>query len=159
MKIAKNTVVTFEYELTDEHGTALDSSRVSGPLTYVHGEGRIVPGLEAALAGYEAGDHLAVVVDPEGAYGWHDPERVEWLPKTALAPDGHVEVGMRFQSETPTGLVVATVTHVEGDNARVDANHPLAGKALHFEVRILSVREAVSAPRGAAGSSGSRPPG
>lgn len=146
MIIAKNTIVTFEYELTDSQGNALDSSRDSGPMTYVHGEGRLVPGLEAALEGYTSGDHLEVVVEPEGAYGWHDPERIEWLPKTALSPDGPVEVGMRFQSETPTGIVIATVTHVDGDNARVDANHPLAGLVLRFEVRILSVRP-VSEPR------------
>ncbi|MDZ4771627.1 MAG: peptidylprolyl isomerase [Planctomycetota bacterium] len=146
MLIAKNTIVTFEYELADAEGNALDSSRDSGPMTYVHGEGRLVPGLESALEGYTTGDHLEVVVEPEGAYGWHDPERIEWLPKTALSPDGRVEVGMRFQSETPTGFVVATVTHVEGLNARVDANHPLAGKVLRFEVRILDVR-AVSEPR------------
>lgn len=146
MKIAKNTIVTFEYDLADAEGREVDSSRVSGPMTYVHGEGRLVPGLESALEGYEAGDHLEVVVEPEGAYGWHDPERVEWLPKTALSPDGHVEVGMRFQSETPQGIVVATVTHVEGENAKVDANHPLAGKVLRFEVKILSVR-AVNEPR------------
>jgi FKBP-type peptidyl-prolyl cis-trans isomerase SlyD len=146
MKIAKNTIVTFEYELADAEGHAIDSSRESGPMTYVHGEGRLVPGLESALEGYAAGDHLEVVVEPEGAYGWHDPERVEWLPKKALAPDGKVEIGMRFQSETPQGLVIATVTHVEGDNAKVDANHPLAGKVLRFEVRIISVR-AVSEPR------------
>ncbi len=138
--IAKNTIVTFEYELTDAEGNAIDSSRDSGPMTYVHGEGRLVPGLEAALEGYEAGAHLEVVVEPEGAYGWHDPERVEWLPKHDLEKDGRVEVGMRFQSETPEGIVVATVTHVDGDNVRVDANHPLAGKVLRFEVRILSVR-------------------
>ncbi len=142
MKIGKNTVVTFEYELSDHTGESIDSSRSSGPLTYVHGEGRLVPGLEAALEGYEAGDQLEIVVDPEGAYGWHDAARVEWLPKTALAPDGDVAVGMRFQSQTPTGIVVATVTRVEGDHALVDANHPLAGKELHFEVKILAVRPA-----------------
>lgn len=146
MQIAKNTIVTFEYELFDAEGAPLDSSRDSGPLTYVHGEGRLVPGLESALTGYVAGDHLEVVVEPEGAYGFHDPERVEWLPKRALVPDGNVEVGMTFQSETPEGIVVAKVIEVSADDARVDANHPLAGQSLRFEVRILEVR-AVSEPR------------
>jgi FKBP-type peptidyl-prolyl cis-trans isomerase SlyD len=145
VNITKNTIVTFEYELADAEGRTIDSSKDSGPMTYVHGEGRLVPGLESALEGFAAGDHLEVVVEPEGAYGWHDPERVEWLKKTALVPDGRVEVGMRFQSETPAGIVVATVTELAGDEARVDANHPLAGKVLRFEVRILSVR-AVSEP-------------
>ena len=142
MKIGDNTIVTFEYELKDPEGRVLDSSTDSGPLTYVHGEGRIVPGLEAALVGYEAGDHLKITVEPEGAYGFHDPERIEWLPKTALVPDGEVVVGMQFQTETDKGFVVATVTHVDGPNARVDANHPLAGIELHFDVRIISVRAA-----------------
>lgn len=144
MKIAPNTVVTFEYELTDPEGRVLDSSRESGALTYVHGHGRIVPGLEAALFGYEAGDELKITVDPEGAYGWHDPERIEWLPKTALDPSGDVHVGARYESQTDKGIVIATVTAVDGPNARVDANHPLAGVELHFTVKLLSVRAATS---------------
>jgi FKBP-type peptidyl-prolyl cis-trans isomerase SlyD len=140
MQIADGVVVTLEYVLTDEAGTSIDSSAESGPLTYVHGEKRIIPGLERALAGRSEGERFTVVVPPEQAYGWHDPDRVEWVPRTALDPAGDVHVGMRFESETPKGIVVATVIALQGDDARVDANHPLAGKELHFDVRVITVR-------------------
>lgn len=145
MQIRRNTVVTFEYTLFDPDGRVIDSSAESGPLTYVHGAGRIVPGLEAALEGYAQGDELRVTVPPESAYGFHDPERVDWLPVADLAPDGRVEVGMRFEARTDSGIVIATVTEIVNGEARVDANHPLAGLELVFEVRIVSVRPAVGA--------------
>jgi FKBP-type peptidyl-prolyl cis-trans isomerase SlyD len=140
MKIADGVVVTLEYVLTDEAGTPIDTSAESGPLTYVHGEKRIIPGLERALVGRNEGEHFTVVVPPDQAYGWHDPDRVEWVPRTALDPAGEVQVGMRFESQTPKGIVVATVIALQGDDARVDANHPLAGKELHFDVRVITVR-------------------
>jgi FKBP-type peptidyl-prolyl cis-trans isomerase SlyD len=144
MKIASGAVVAFEYVLADEHGSVIDSSDASGPLFYVHGQGRIVPGLERALAGREQGDRFQVVVPPEDAYGWHDPERVEMVPKTSLDPAGVVTPGMRFEAQTEKGIVVATVVGVEGDEARIDSNHPLAGKALHFDVHVVSVRASTS---------------
>lgn len=143
MQIGKHTVVTFEYELRDDMGVLLDASTDSGPLTYIHGLGRLVPGLESALEGHAAGETLEIVVPPESAYGFHDPARVDVVPRTTLDPSGDVSVGMRFESRTERGIEVATVTALEGDNARVDANHPLAGIELHFEVEILDVRAAV----------------
>jgi FKBP-type peptidyl-prolyl cis-trans isomerase SlyD len=144
MKIAANTVVTFEYALTDAQGTVLDSSESTGPLTYVHGQRRIVPGLEDALEGRTSGDRFHVVVEPEHAYGWHDPARVETVPRSALDPNGDVRVGQRFEARTEKGIVVATVVALDGDDARVDTNHPLAGSTLHFDVHVLSVRPAVA---------------
>jgi FKBP-type peptidyl-prolyl cis-trans isomerase SlyD len=140
MKVADGVVVTLEYVLADEAGTLIDSSEQSGTLRYVHGEKRIVPGLERALTGRDEGERFHVVVPPEQAYGWPDPERIEWVPRTTLDPAGEVHVGMRFESETPKGIMVATVIELAGDDARVDANHPLAGKELHFDVHVLAVR-------------------
>jgi FKBP-type peptidyl-prolyl cis-trans isomerase SlyD len=140
MKIAPGHVVAFEYVLADQHGTVIDSSDISGPLTYVHGLGRIIPGLERALDGRSENERFHVIVPPEEAYGWHDPERVEMVPKTALDPSGEVTLGMRFEATTDKGIVVATVVGLEGDEARIDSNHPLAGTELHFDVRVLSVR-------------------
>lgn len=140
MKVAAGVAVTLEYVLADEAGTTVDSSEQSGPLTYVHGEKRIIPGLERALDGRSEGEQFQVVVPPEQAYGWHDPERVEWVPRTVLDPSGDVHIGQRFESQTPKGIVVATVIALAGDDAQIDSNHPLAGKDLHFDVRIVSVR-------------------
>ena len=140
MKVADGVIVTLEYVLADEAGALIDSSDQSGALTYVHGEKRIVPGLERALEGRSADEHFHVVVPPEEAYGWHDPELVEWVPRTVLDPAGEVRIGMRFESSTPKGIVVATVIALEGDDARIDSNHPLAGKDLHFDVHVIAVR-------------------
>jgi FKBP-type peptidyl-prolyl cis-trans isomerase SlyD len=151
MNVADGKVVTIEYELSAD-GDVVDSSGQSGPLRYVHGEGRIIPGLERALAGREEGEHVHVVIPPEDAYGFHDPERVELVPKTALDPVGEVCVGMRFESETPKGIVVATVIALEGNDARIDSNHPLADKELHFDVRVIAVREPVTDKERSAGT-------
>jgi FKBP-type peptidyl-prolyl cis-trans isomerase SlyD len=140
MKVADGVVVTLEYVLADETGASIDSSEQSGPLTYVHGEKRIVPGLERALTGRTEGERFHVIVPPEEAYGWHDADRLEWVPRTVLDPAGDVRVGMRFESTTPKGIVVATVIALEGDDARIDSNHPLAGKDLRFEVHVAAVR-------------------
>jgi FKBP-type peptidyl-prolyl cis-trans isomerase SlyD len=144
MRIAKDTIATIDYELSDASGVGLDSSRDSGPLVYLHGHGAIVPGLEEALEGRSAAEHFQVDVAPERAYGWHDPERVELIPRRALDPDGHVEIGMRFEAETEEGIVVATVVGFEGDDVRVDANHPLAGRELRFDVTVRAVRAATA---------------
>lgn len=140
MRIAAGSVVAFEYVLSDAQGTRIDSSDESGPLQYVHGEGRLVPGLESALEGRSAGERFRVVVPPEQAYGWPDPELVETVPTSVLDPSGDVRAGMRFEAHSPSGIVVATVVSVEGDEARIDSNHPLAGTELCFDVHVLSVR-------------------
>lgn len=144
MRIAKDSIATIHYELCDARGVCIESSLTSGPVSYLHGHGFLVPGLEDALEGKSAGEHLQVVVPPERAYGWHDEERVDLIPRRDLDPDGAIEIGMRFEAETDSGIVVATVIGIEGDDVRVDANHPLAGQDLHFDVHVLDVRAATS---------------
>ena len=144
MRIAKDTIATIDYELCDERGVCIDSSRTAGPLTYLHGRGALVPGLEDALEGRSPGERIQVVVPPDRAYGWHDDERIDVIPRRDLDPEAKIEVGMRFEAETEAGLVVATVVGLEGDDVRVDANHPLAGQDLHFDARVLEVRAATT---------------
>ncbi len=151
MKVADGKVITIEYVLSAD-GDVVDSSEQSGPLRYVHGEGRIIPGLERALADRMEGEHVHVVIPPEEAYGFHDPERVEVVPRTSLDPAGEVHVGMRFEAESPQGIVVATVIALEGDDVRIDSNHPLADKELHFDVRVVAVREPVTNKERSAGT-------
>ena len=141
-QIEKNTVVTLRYVLQDPDGQVIDSSAESGSLTYMHGTGAIVPGLEEGLEGRRKGEQLHIAVPPERAYGFHDPDRVDTLPISVLDPSGAIEVGMMFESESEHGIVVATVTAIEGDQAKLDANHPLAGVELHFDVEVLDVRAA-----------------
>lgn len=141
MKIGKRTVVTIDYTLTDDAGEVLDSSKDSEPLAYVHGRGNIVPGLELALAGKEAGDKISVKVSPEQGYGKKDKELVQKMPRDKF-PAKDVEVGMQFEARGEDGAQVVTVVEFDDDSVTVDANHPLAGMTLSFEVTILNVRDA-----------------
>ena len=142
MEITKHTVATIEYELTDDEGEVLDSSKGNSPLTYVHGVGGMIPGLEAELEGKTSGDALQVRVPPERAYG----ERVETLkqavPRTEMPAEVDLEVGMQFQAETADGMHVVTVVEIDAEHVTLDANHPLAGMSLNFDVKVLEVRTA-----------------
>lgn len=144
MQIAKNAVATIEYTLKNDEGEVLDTSEGRGPLAYVHGIGALVPGLEAELEGKGAGDELEVRVDPEGGYGPRHEAMVQSVPRAQLPPEPEPVVGMQFQAQTDQGPIVLTVISVEGDQITLDGNHPLAGVALNFAVKVVSVREASS---------------
>ena len=142
MKIEDNTVVTIDYELTDQDGTVLDSSE-GGNFAYLHGANNIIPGLENALTGKSSGDQLSVAVPPEEGYGARDESRMQAVPRDMFPSDTNVEVGMQFHAEGPDGQVlVVSVASVDGDQVTVDGNHPLAGVNLNFEVNVLEVRGA-----------------
>ena len=145
MRIAKNAVVTIEYHLTDPQGQVIDSSRGKEPLSYLHGTGGIIPGLEAALEGKSAGDEVTVDIAPEQAYGAKDPNMVQAVPRKAFQGVNEIKPGMQFQAQGPGGQArIVTVVSVTPDEVTVDANHPLAGMPLHFEVKVISVREATA---------------
>jgi len=130
--------------LTDPAGKVIDSSKGRGPLAYIHGGGGLIPGLESALAGKVKGDALQVDVAPEQAYGHRDATLVEAVPRDRFPKEMAITVGMQFQAHTPQGHRVVTVVGVETDTVKVDANHPLAGVPLHFDVTIVDVREATT---------------
>ncbi len=147
--IEENSVVSMHYtELTDDAGKVLDSSKDADPLTYLHGAGNIVPGLEKALLGKGAGDSLKVRVEPAEAYGEVIPNGSKTIEGAAFEGVDVVEVGMTFQAQAPDGSTQhIIVTKVEGDQVTIDINHPLAGVALNFDVNILSVRESTKEER------------
>lgn len=142
MKIAENCVASFHYTLTDSTGKVLDSSEGQEPLSYIHGAGNIIPGLENALEGKAVGDKLVVSVTADQAYGVRDDSMIQELPATMFTGIDTIEVGMEFHAETEHGLQVVTVTKVEGDQVTIDGNHPLAGVDLTFDVEITEVRAA-----------------
>ncbi len=144
--VQPNSFVTVEYVLRDEEGDVLDSSGAEDgePIEYVHGYGMLVPGLEAALVGLKSGDKKEVTVSAEEGYGDRDEELVLEIERTEF-PDG-VEVGDEFVATSPDGEeVVLHVLEVNDDGVLVDANHPLAGMTLHYEVEVTSVRPATDA--------------
>jgi FKBP-type peptidyl-prolyl cis-trans isomerase SlyD len=142
MSIQQDSVVSLHYTLKGEDGAVIDSSASGPPLTYLHGHGQLVPGLERELQGKSAGDRLDVTLAPADGYGEYDAELVEQVPRRALKGLSNIKVGMKLRAETEHGPRTVTVTRVAGDMVTLDANHPLAGKSLHFEVEITGVREA-----------------
>ncbi|MDT8894111.1 peptidylprolyl isomerase [Halomonas sp. I1] len=142
MQIAQNSVVAFHYTLTNDAGEVLDSSEGREPLTYLHGAGNIIPGLEKEMEGRATGDKLQAQVTPEEGYGEVQPQLVQEVPRDAFQGVENVEAGMQFQAQTQGGPLMVTVTKVEGDTVTVDGNHPLAGQQLNFDVEIAEVREA-----------------
>ncbi len=141
MTIQKDRVVSIDYELKDAQGLIIDRSE-GEPLSYLHGNDNLIPGLERQLEGKKAGDKLDCVIAPADAYGERDEELVFEVAKTNFAEPDKIEEGMQFQAQQEDGVHIVTVVGVEGDNVKVDANHPLAGKALHFSVTVKDVREA-----------------
>ncbi len=143
MNIQDNRVVTIHYKLTDDEGTLLDSSEGQEPLTYLHGSQAIISGLEKALTGREEGDSFEVTVQPEEGYGEVNPEMIQTVPRAAFGGIENLVPGMPLQADDGNGNVYhVIVREVKDEEVTIDVNHPLAGKVLHFDVTVQSVREA-----------------
>ena len=142
MQIAKNSVVTIDYTLTDDSGDVVDSSKGGEPLAYIHGIGQIIPGLENALEGKSTGDDVSVSIAPAEGYGDYNEGLIQVVPREMFQGVDTIEPGMQFHAQTNEGFQTITVTKVDGEDITIDGNHPLAGKNLNFEVSIKDVREA-----------------
>lgn len=143
MNIENHCVVAIHYTLTDDAGEQLDSSAGQEPLVYLHGHHNIISGLEDALEGKGPGEQVQVTVQPEDGYGHANPDLVQQVPLSAFEGAGEVAPGMVFQAQDSAGNTRrVTVNEVAEDQVTVDANHPLAGKVLHFDISVEDVRSA-----------------
>jgi len=140
--IGKNAVVSINYTLTNDAGEVMDTSEGREPLTYLHGSNNLIPGLEKEMEGKSPGQDFKVTIPPAEAYGESNPELVQTLSKEMFKGVDNVEPGMGFTAQGPQGEQNIVVTAVDGDQVTVDANHPMAGKTLHFAVEIVDVRDA-----------------
>jgi FKBP-type peptidyl-prolyl cis-trans isomerase SlyD len=141
--VTDGKVVSIHYPLTDDAGEVVDSSKGNPPLEFLQGAGNIVPGLEEALVGRARGDKFKVDVSPEKGYGVHDPRGLQRIPRDAFPDDVDLEPGMQFGAEDPQGeSTTVWIVKVESDQVVIDANHPMAGKTLHFDISIEAVRDA-----------------
>jgi FKBP-type peptidyl-prolyl cis-trans isomerase SlyD len=143
VEIAENKIVGIDYTLTDSEGEVLDASEGRGPLTYLHGKGGIIPGLEEALTGKSLGEELKVSIPPEKGYGVRNDSLLNRVPKEVFKGQLEFELGLQFPVQDQNGQPrMVTIVHIEEEAIILDANHPLAGQTLNFEVKIVEVRDA-----------------
>jgi FKBP-type peptidyl-prolyl cis-trans isomerase SlyD len=143
MQITDNAAVLFHYTLTNPGGEQLDSSRGEEPLSYLHGAGNIISGLEEALTGKSVGDSFTVTIAPEDAYGVISEDMIQVVSKK-MFEGMDVEIGMQFHADVNHGSGIITITEIDGDDVTVDGNHPLAGETLIFDVEVVDVRPATA---------------
>lgn len=144
LTIAKDRVVALDYILRFDDGEEIDRSNDGEPLYFLQGRRQIIPGLEAELFGLSAGDEKKVVVQAADGYGEYDPEDKQTLPRDAFPEDMALEVGMElFVRDAQSGeQYQVSVEEIHPNKVLLDFNHPLAGKTLHFHVKIVEVRAA-----------------
>jgi FKBP-type peptidyl-prolyl cis-trans isomerase 2 len=141
MTLAKaGDTVHFHYTGTLADGSVFDSSQGGDPLVFTLGAGQIIPGLEAAIAGMAVGATRTVTVPAEQAYGPHDPDAVERVPRAEIPPHVPVTPGTILELGMPDGSAMpVTVTASDAESVTLDANHPLAGQDLTFAVEIVAI--------------------
>jgi FKBP-type peptidyl-prolyl cis-trans isomerase SlyD len=143
MNIDNNKVVSFHYTLKNDQGEEIESSRErENPMVYLHGAGNIIPGLEKAMEGKAAGDQFEVTVAPAEAYGERNEGAIQRVPAKHFGEGRRLEPGQLTILNTQQGPRQVTVLKVGRFNVDVDANHPLAGQSLTFDVEVTDVRDA-----------------
>ena len=144
MQISKNSVVTLNYTLKNDQGETLDESQ-DNSFVYLHGAGGIIPGLEEKLEGKSADDNFSTHIEPEDGYGIRDDSMVQVVPRNMFEADHPVEVGLQFHAQSPEGdMLTVTIIKIEDEEITVDGNHPLAGIALNFDIKVADIREATA---------------
>jgi len=139
MAIKKGDTVRVHYTGTLEDGVVFDSSRERDPLEFVLGKRMLIEGFEKALIGREAGEHMQVTIPAAEAYGDVDDALLFEVPIHEVPAHITPEAGLQLSLSSPEGDMDVTVTHVDSDRIVLDANHPLAGKALTFDIEVISV--------------------
>ena len=139
--VSSGAEVSIEYTLKLDDKSVFDTNVGAEPLTFVQGSRQIVPGLEKALEGMKVGESKQVTVQPEEGYGPVQKEAVMEIGKDKI-PGEAQQVGAQVQGRTGDGRVVrARVTEIKDSTVVLDFNHPLAGKRLHFDVKVLGIQE------------------
>lgn len=135
-------VVSFHYTLRNPEGRVLDTSQGGEPIVFLEAAGMIIDGLDEALRAAQPGDKLNVEVPPEKGYGQPDPSQIQPVPRDRIPVPGEIKVGDQFQTGPNPGDPVVRVVGIDGDQIMLDANHPMAGLHLTFEVEVMQARAA-----------------
>jgi FKBP-type peptidyl-prolyl cis-trans isomerase SlyD len=146
MQIKPNTVASLRYTLKNSQGELLDQADSTHPFIYLHGANNIVAGLESRLVGKQANDILQAIVPPEEGYGLRNDSLTQVIPRSMFEnmDDTMLVAGAQFEAQTNAGIEVITIVSVANDTITIDANHPLAGETLHFDIEVLAVRAATA---------------
>ncbi|RBW50569.1 peptidylprolyl isomerase [Marinobacter sp. F3R11] len=140
--LKKPDVFTVHYVLKNKIGELVDTSEGSEPLHFLYGSPDIIKGIQEAVKDRNAGDCLEVTVPPSMAYGEHREDLVRKIPRSMFEGVENLQVGMKFQTNTGDNAQIVQVMGIDGNLVRVDANHPLAGFTLYFDLEIIERREA-----------------
>jgi len=144
--VKDGTVVSLQYTLSGEDGKTIESNKGKDPLKYTQGSHQIVPGLEKGLAGMKVGEERRVKVKPEEGYGPVDPKGFQEFPKEKIPSEG-LKVGAVLMAKGPQGQQVPVRVHeIKEKSVVLDLNHPMAGKTLVFDVKVLDVQPATVQP-------------
>ena len=142
--VKDGSVVSLQYSLSGEDGKLIESNKGKDPLKYTHGTQQIVPGLEKELAGMKVGGEKRVKVKPEDGYGPINSKAFQELPKEQIPPNG-LKVGAILAAKGPQGQTIPVRIHeIKEKTVVVDLNHPMAGKTLLFDVKILDIQPSVA---------------
>ena len=139
-RIGQNTQVTLHFALRLENGDTVDSTFDKSPATVKVGDGNLLPGFEAAIFGFKAGDHKSVRIEPAGAFGQHNPQNVQIMPRSQFEGMELSEGLLVIFNDAANTELPGVVKAFDEQQVTIDFNHPLAGKTLSFEVRILDVK-------------------
>lgn len=142
-KVIKNgSMVSLEYTLSDDKGKMIESNKGKGPLNYTQGKGQLIPGLEKELVGMAVGGTKKVKVKPEDAYGPVNPKAFQEIPKANL-PAEALKVGATLVARNPQGQSIPVRVHeIKEKTVVMNFNHPMAGKTLSFDVKVLDIKAA-----------------
>lgn len=141
MDIHKDSVVTLHYTIRDDNDTLLETTIGKIPLSYIHGLGQILEGIEEAINGKQTGDTLELTIPSDRAYGERDESLTSTLPIAVFRGIDEIKPGMHFEMPHEEGVHIVTVMEVKDRDVIVDNNHPLAGKNLHLQIEVVGVRE------------------
>jgi len=158
VKIQDNMYVAIDYVLTLDSGEEVDRSQTGSPLSFIVGQGQIIPGLEKAILGMAKGDSAKIVVEPVDGYGQPREDLYHEIPRSQFPAEVDIKPGMVFEARGPRGPVAFQVKTVTDETVTADLNHPMAGKRLHFAVTVAETRQpttaelaALAAPAGGCG--------
>jgi FKBP-type peptidyl-prolyl cis-trans isomerase 2 len=142
--VKDGSLVSLQYSLSEENGDLIESNKGKDPLKYTHGSKQIVPGLEKELTGMKVGGEKRVKVKPEDAYGLISPKAFQEVPREQIPANG-LKVGATLSAKGPHGQEIPVRVHeIKEKTVVLDLNHPMAGKTLLFDIKILDVQPSVA---------------